>query len=129
MREHHDLTMHEYWVLAMLSESPGRALRMRELARRSTASPSRLSHTVSRLQERGLVTREKSTGDRRGQTATLTDQGLRMVHDTAPAHVEDVRQLVFDQLSAEQVEQLAQVCDRLLRELDPSGERSPGGRP
>lgn len=128
MREHHGLTMHEYWVLAMLSESPGGALRMRELAKRSTVSPSRLSHTVSRLQERGWVTREQSTSDRRGQTATITAEGVRVVRETAPAHVSDVRQLVFDQLSPDQVAQLSAVCDQLLAELDPSGENSPGGR-
>ncbi len=128
MREHHAITMHEYWVLAMLSESPDRALRMRELARRSTASPSRLSHTVARLQERGWVTRHQATADRRGQTATLTDAGWRVVQDTAQAHVTDVRDLVFDQLSEDQVQQLSAVCDQLLAVLDPSGERSPGGR-
>lgn len=126
--ERHGLNMHEYWVLAMLSESPGRCLRMRELARRSTASASRLSHTVTRLQERGLVKRERSAADRRGQTATLTDEGMAVVRAVAPDHVEDVRRLVFDPLSPAEVEQLSHVCDRLLTRLDPTGERSPGGR-
>ena len=49
-----------YIVLAMLSEAPGRSLRMSDLAARANSSPSRLSHTVTRLEERGHTLREQS---------------------------------------------------------------------
>ena len=44
-----DLTHFGYWVLAVLSESPGRALRMSELAAMVDSSQSRLSHVVGKL--------------------------------------------------------------------------------
>src|SRR3954463_16715390 len=44
-----------YEILVQLSEAPGRALRMSELADRSLSSRSRLSHAVARLEERGWV--------------------------------------------------------------------------
>ena len=47
-----------YQVLAMLSEAPGRTLRMSELAVATTSSPSRLSHAVARLEEKGWVRRD-----------------------------------------------------------------------
>ena len=128
LRASHGLGMHDYWVLAMLSEAPDRSLRMMELARRSQVSPSRLSHTVGRLEQRGWVVRVPSPTDRRGQTAQLTDAGLAVVVAAAPEHVAQVRRLVFDALNPEQVASLSQLTDLLLTRLDPEGDRSPGGR-
>lgn len=128
MREAHDLNMHEYWVLAMLSEAPEKSLRMHELARRSQASASRLSHTVSRLEQRGWVTRERSSTDKRGLTARLTTSGWSVVQAAAPAHVAMVRELVFTALGADDVKELARILDAILTRLDPGGDRSPGGR-
>src|SRR3712207_9526366 len=47
-----------YEILVQLSETEGRALRMSELAERFLSSRSRLSHAVSRLEERGWVRRQ-----------------------------------------------------------------------
>jgi DNA-binding MarR family transcriptional regulator len=113
------LTHFGYWVLAMLSEAPGRSMRMSELAARSTASASRLSHVVTKLECRGWVRRERATEDGRGNVAFLTDAGWQAVVAAAPGHVENVRQLVFDGLDREQLAALFEVCDRLLATLDP----------
>ena len=68
-----------YLILAMLSEAPGRSLRMNQLAVVVEASQSRVSHAVARLEEQGWVRRERSPGDRRGQIAELTDAGWARV--------------------------------------------------
>ena len=47
------LSLFDYNVLAMLSEAEGRYLPMSELAARTSASLSRLSHVVTKLQNRG----------------------------------------------------------------------------
>lgn len=109
-----DLTHFSYWVLAMLSETPGRSLRMSELAARSNSSPSRLSHVVGRLEERGWVRRERSDVDGRGNVATLTAAGLAKVRATAPGHVEEVRRLIFDRLEPAQVRQVGRACRSIL---------------
>ncbi len=116
-----DLTHFAYFVLAMLSEAPDRSLRMTQLAMRSSSSPSRLSHTVARLEERGLVRRRRADEDGRGQVATLTSAGLEYLVKTAPGHVNEVRRLVFDGLGPDEVTELARVCERLLAKLDPDG--------
>src|SRR5579875_794070 len=91
---------HAYFeVLVRLSEAPGRALRMSELADVTLSSRSRLSHAVARLEERGWVTRTSCDTDRRGQVATLTDQGLEVLKAAAPGHVETVREYVIDALT------------------------------
>src|ERR1700691_4834453 len=63
-----------YEILVRLSEAPGRALRMTQLAEASTSSKSRLSHAVARLEERGWVKRTERATDRRGPTAPHTHQ-------------------------------------------------------
>jgi DNA-binding MarR family transcriptional regulator len=124
------LTHFAYWVLAMLSETPNRALQMTELAAASRSSLSRLSHTVARLESNGWVRRERSPDDARATVALLTDDGYAKVVETAPGHVEEVRRLVFDVLSPAQVDQLAGICAALLDRLaadDPASARSAGG--
>lgn len=108
------LTHFGYWVLAMLSEAPGRSLRMSELAARANSSQSRLSHGVTRLVAQGWVCRERSPEDGRGQVAVLTDAGLDKLVAAAPGHVEAVRALVFDGLRPEQVRTLDELCRTLL---------------
>jgi DNA-binding MarR family transcriptional regulator len=98
-----------YTVLVALSEQPGRACRMSVLAERTMSSQSRLSHAVARLEERGWVRRDPSAADGRGKLAVLTDAGQRALRKAAPGHVEQVRRVVFDRLTPEQVRQLAAI--------------------
>jgi DNA-binding MarR family transcriptional regulator len=116
-----DLTHFAYYVLAMLSEAPSRSLRMSVLAARSSSSPSRLSHTVARLEERGFVQRRRADEDGRGQVAMLTEDGYTYLVKAAPGHVHEVRRLVFDGLGPQAVAELDRVCARLLSTLDPDG--------
>jgi DNA-binding MarR family transcriptional regulator len=119
------LTHFAYFTLAMLSEAPGRALRMSELAARSSSSPSRLSHTVARLESRGWVRRQRATEDGRGQVAELTDDGFDALVATAPGHVDAVREYVLDALDPAQISQLSEICTALLTRLDPDGTLAP----
>ena len=98
-----------YEILVRLSEAPGRELRMTQLADASTSSKSRLSHAVARLEARGWVERLACPTDRRGQIARLTDSGFAALDAAAHQHVEQVRRMVFDQLTPAQVEQLAAI--------------------
>jgi DNA-binding MarR family transcriptional regulator len=107
-----------YEILVSLSESPGRTMRMSELAQRTRSSRSRLSHAVSRLEEAGWVKREACESDKRGLLARLTDKGFAALEAAAPGHVEGVRQHLFDQLSAEEVEQLGAICSKVLAHLE-----------
>jgi DNA-binding MarR family transcriptional regulator len=108
-----------YEILVQLSETPGRMLRMSELADRCLSSRSRLSHAVSRLEERGWVRRQVCEEDARGQLAVLTDEGFAALEAAAPVHVESVRRHLFDQLSADQVAALRDIGETLLRHLAP----------
>jgi len=107
---------HTYFeILVRLAEASGGRLRMSELAVSTLGSRSRLSHAVNRLEKVGWVRREGIESDRRGQVAILTEEGRQKLKETAPGHVETVRQAVFDALTEEQVGQLHDICAALAR--------------
>jgi DNA-binding MarR family transcriptional regulator len=108
------LTHMGYMVLATLSERDDRRLAMSQLAKLASASLSRLSHVVARLEAQGWVRRERDPVDGRVQIAVLTDEGFQKIVESAPGHAEAVQQLVFDRLSPSQVRQLKKLCDALL---------------
>lgn len=103
-----------YLILAMLSEAGQRTLTMTELARRTRSSPSRLSHAVAKLEDKGWVRRGRHSGDHRTTLATLTEAGMAELEQTAPGHVEQARLALFDHLSRDQVDQLLLICRAVL---------------
>ena len=125
LRRDAGLTHFDYSVLAMLSEVPERTLRMTELATYTNATLPRLSNVVKRLVERGLVERSPCPEDRRATNVRLTDVGQEKMVASAPGHVDAVREYVFDALSPEQVDQLAEIAGIVLEGLDPTGTKRP----
>ena len=120
LRRDSGLTHVEYWVLAMLSEAPDRTLRMSHLAGRTSATLPRLSHVVSRLEQRGLVERFPCPEDRRAVNARLTTQGWDVVVAAAPGHVLAVRENVVDAPTVEQLDELCAIADAILGKVDPN---------
>ncbi|MFF5290293.1 MarR family winged helix-turn-helix transcriptional regulator [Paractinoplanes globisporus] len=124
LRRDAGLTHFDYFVLAMLSEAPGRTLRMTALAEQTASTLARLSHVVQRLEGRGLIERFPCPEDRRATNARLTEAGWEKVEESAPGHVDTVREYVIDALTPEQVTQLGAIADAILHRLDPDGARS-----
>lgn len=108
------ITQFDYLVLSALSETPGRTLRMSELAARANSSMSRLSHVVSRLEGKGWVRREPCPGDGRFINAVLTEDGGQKVLATAPGHVAAVRELLVSTLTEEEFAQLGAISAKVL---------------
>ncbi|MEU6789183.1 MarR family winged helix-turn-helix transcriptional regulator [Nonomuraea angiospora] len=113
----------EYLVLSGLSMMPGRTQRMSELAVHTASTLSRLSNVVIRLEKRGWVTRRPDPTDGRYTLATLTEDGWAKVTAAAPAHVAEVRRLVFDPLTKAQQQQMGRVSQRILKAIDPDTPR------
>jgi DNA-binding MarR family transcriptional regulator len=108
------ITLFDYHVLAMLSESEDWSLPMSELAARSNASLSRLSHVAKKLEARGWLSRSPSTHDGRVTTAVLTGEGMDAVQRLAVEHVTRVRELVFDSLDKRDTADLERVGRKIL---------------
>jgi DNA-binding MarR family transcriptional regulator len=102
----HGLVHVEYGILAVLSEQTC-GMRLSTLAKLLGVSPSRLTHRMAKLTERGLVATTPCPEDGRGILASITPTGRALVEAVAPVHVEDVRATVFDHLDAEETRALA----------------------
>jgi DNA-binding MarR family transcriptional regulator len=120
LRRDSDLSMVEYQVLAMLSGSPERTMRMSSLAEVTNASLSRLSHLFKRLEARGLVRREPDPTDGRFTNGILTEKGFDTLADAAPGHVAHVRSIVIDVLSPEQLRRLGRDASRIMARISTS---------
>ena len=113
LQRQHDLTMADYEILVQLSECPERRLRMSELAERTFASRSRLTHQIDRMVKAGLVERQECDLDRRGAFAALTDKGWKAIVAAAPDHVESVRTFLIDALGPKDFSALGAACERI----------------
>lgn len=121
LRSEEDMSLAEYLVLAMLSDASDHRHRMSALAAATNTSQSRLSRIVARMEKAGLVTREGRQDDRRVVIAEITPAGLERIREAAPGHVKRVRQIVFDRLEPEQVEQLVAIGRALNRGSNKEG--------
>ena len=115
--QEYGISLADYEVLVALTEAPESQLRVFEVADALAWEQSRVSHQLARMQRRGLITREGCATDARGAFAVLTTAGRAAIERAAPAHVEQVRQLVFDELSHEQVSALTEITTRVLDRL------------
>jgi len=111
----------EFEVMVAISRQPDRSIQLKDLALIANGSLSRLSHVISRLEGRGWVRRRSGTRGR-ATYAELTDNGYQKLMAAGPIHLREVRRLVFDVLTPEEVRTLKQVTARinsgLLGEID-----------
>ncbi|MGP9539517.1 MarR family winged helix-turn-helix transcriptional regulator [Brachybacterium sp. AOP43-C2-M15] len=114
-----DLTLGEYEILVRLSEAEGRFLRMSELADKVVHSRSRLTHTITRMEKRGLVERVRCSADGRGRQAQLTAEGAAMLDRAAPTHVRSVREHLLDVVGHEDLLELGRILGKTLAEDAP----------
>ena len=112
-----DMSLADYEVLAVLSESPDGALRARELRSELQWDKSRLAHQARRMEQRGLVSRETCAEDARGSVVHITESGAAAIRAAAPDHVERVRALFLAALSPAQVQGMGEVADAVLANL------------
>ncbi len=96
------ISLSEYELLSMLSESPMGQLRMSALAALIIQSRSRVTHTAARLERRGWVVRTPAPDDGRGVLLRLTDEGQQAIGRLAVVHVESVRRHLVDVLTPAQ---------------------------
>jgi DNA-binding MarR family transcriptional regulator len=112
------LSLSDYDVLVHLTDVPEGRLRAFELGEGLQWEKSRVSRQVARMAARGLVARHASPEDGRGAYVTITAAGRRAIEGAAPAHVELVRHLLFDGLTAAQVRTLSTIALSVVGRLD-----------
>ncbi|CAM5515619.1 MarR family transcriptional regulator [Streptomyces spiroverticillatus] len=112
----------DYDVLSHLGFSDRNRCQISELADRMLWSRSRLSHHLTRMQQRGLVVREGCASDARCSEVVLTAEGLRTLEEAAPLHVESVRRNFIDLLTPEQHAAFAEIGEVVVRHLSAGAE-------
>lgn len=105
----------EYSALRHLSESPGRRMRMSELAAACDMSLSGMTRLAGKLESDGFLRRVRCAEDARGFDAVLTDAGLARLERAWPAHLASVRRHIFDHLGGIDLPRLAAVLDAMAR--------------
>ena len=112
------LDLGEYEILVNLSEAEQLEMRMSELADRVRQSRSRLTHTVARMEAKGLILRKSCPQDRRGVIAVLTANGLTLLKQAAPYHVASVREVLVDVFDPDDFEALGRAMQAVLDAQD-----------
>lgn len=115
-----DLSYPDYEVLVALTDVADGRLRPFELGEALGWEKSRLSHHVARMQDRGLVRKERCPTDGRGTFVAVTAKGRREIEAAAPGHVAAVRELFVDRLDAEQLDDVADAAEAVLAGLRPA---------
>jgi DNA-binding MarR family transcriptional regulator len=103
LRDEAGISHDDYRLLGSLYRAPG-TTRMRDLARKMSYSPSRLTHAAARLESNGWVKRSRSDDDGRGVEISLTGAGADKAREASDGHLALVRQLVFDTLELSQLD-------------------------
>jgi DNA-binding MarR family transcriptional regulator len=111
------MSLSAYTVLLHLSEAPGRALRMTELANRAYLSGSRTTRLVDELIADGLVAKERNAADGRGFDVTLTEEGLATLQRAYPVHLRSVRARVLDHVDRSTLPCFAQAMSAIAEAL------------
>jgi DNA-binding MarR family transcriptional regulator len=111
------LSAADYELLVPLSEAADDQLRARDLARMVDWEKSRLSHQLTRMQQRGLVERRGCSTDARGAFISLTAAGRAAIEGAAPQHVDAVRKHFVDLLTEDEIEVLTGITGRVLDRL------------
>ncbi|NDU73688.1 MarR family transcriptional regulator [Actinomadura sp. DSM 109109] len=99
----HGLSAREYSLLDVLSrqhDGEGGHLQMRQVADAVVLSQSATTRLVTRLEDRGLLSRYLCPTDRRGIYTDVTDEGRRLLEEARPTHNEALRE-ALDQAAAE----------------------------
>ena len=111
----HDLSVIEYTVLDALSRQDGWHMRMQQLARATALSSSATTRLVTRLEDRGLLTRVLCADDRRGIYTELTARGRDLLSEARPTHDVTLRKAIDE---ADTIPELSPLV-RSLEELRP----------
>ncbi len=98
----------DHGVITRLAESKGKVLRQHELAASMRWDRTRLSHHLTRMEQRGFVERKKLAGG--GTAVAITAQGERARKAADPVHAAIVSRRFISKLTPSQREAIASLA-------------------
>lgn len=109
----------DYQLLAMLSEADDGQLRLCDLAETLRLTPSGLTRRMEGVVKKKLVSKSRSTDDRRVTYAHITPKGLELLKKAAPHHLRSVRSLMIDHLTPSEIKALGSAFSKIAANLEP----------
>ncbi len=102
------ITHTQYNVLRILRGAGAEGLCGREVAERMVSRVPDVSRLLDRMEETGLISRDRDPGDRRHVTARITRKGLAMLEQTTP-QLEAVERARVGQVPTGRLQELIEV--------------------
>ncbi|CAN5164950.1 MarR family transcriptional regulator [soil metagenome] len=109
----------DYEILIALNEDPAKRLRAGQIGDIIGWEKSRVSHQITRMEQRGLVKREECGDDARGVWVVLTEDGDSAVLSTRRDRTAAIREYFFDVLTDDEKSVLMNISTRVLDRIDP----------
>ena len=109
----------DYEILMALCDDSTRRLRAGQIGDLIGGEKSRVSHQITRMEQRGLLKREECDADARGVWVVLTAEGERAVSNADDDRRDAIREYFFDVLSPDEKSVLQNVSRRVLDKIDP----------
>ncbi|RZU63934.1 DNA-binding MarR family transcriptional regulator [Microterricola gilva] len=125
LQNEHGLSVVEYTVLDALSRQHGWHMRMQQLARATALSSSATTRLVTRLEDRGLLTRILCVDDRRGIYTELTAAGDAVLEQARPTHDATLHEAIEQAKQVPELAPLVDALDALYPALAPAAEPVP----
>ena len=101
----------DFGVLSRLAGLGDGEMRQQRLAEVMGWDKSRLSHQLTRMQQRDLI--ERRDADKRVVLVVLTEHGREKLKAARPIHAASVRRNLLSRLTAEQIETIVRVSNLL----------------
>ena len=120
LEEDSGLPLQWFELLLRLARSPGRHLRMSDLAAQTSLTPSGLTRAIDRLEEAGLAERVPCPSDRRGSYAALTPRGVERITAAVGPHLDHIDTYLTSALSADEQSQLAALLRKVRDHVNPA---------
>ena len=114
------LPLQWFELLLRLARSPGRHLRMSDLAAQTSLTPSGLTRAIDRLEDAGLAERVPCSSDRRGSYAAITPRGLERITAALGPHLAHVDEHLTSALSADEQAQLTSLLRKVRDQVNPA---------
>jgi DNA-binding MarR family transcriptional regulator len=112
------LSLRWYDLLVQLEDAEG-GIPMSELANRILTSKSGLTRVIDRMEEAGLVRRERTRDDRRVVRVVATPQGIEALHGARAVHRDGIRRHFADHLDVRELERLRGTMQKVREHVRP----------
>ena len=109
----HGLSITDYQCLLTLAHAEKGSMRRVDLAEQLMLTPSGVTRLLDGLERDGWVRKGSCDSDARVTYAVLTDEGRERLESAGRSHVAQVRELIEDQFSPEELETLVDLLGRL----------------